>query len=154
MRLTTVGSPKLSYKPLDTLLGMPNITPRDVQDKVIEVRTSKLPDYKLYPNVGSFFKNPTVSSGTKDSLLKIYQDMPTILVNEGYKIPAAWLIEHIAHAKGVTVRSVGTWPSQPLVIVNYGNSNAEEILSFSQELVKKIEERTGVTLEREVNYIG
>ena len=48
---------------------------------------------------------------------------------------------------------VGTWPNQPLVLVNYGEASCVEIESFVTEIIGKIKEKTGVILEKEVNFV-
>ena len=94
-----------------------------------------------------------VGGAEAEGLRTTYPEIPLIPVGEGYKIPAAWLIEHIAQAKGTRVGDIGTWPNQPLVIVNYGQATAEELLDFSSGIIETIKEKTGIALEREVNYI-
>lgn len=153
IKLSVLPSPVLMYKPLDSLVGKEGITSQDVRKLVIETRTAKLPDYNVYPNTGSFFKNPFVNKQEAERLREGYPEIPLIEAGEGYKVPAAWLIEHIAEAKGKKVGDIGTWPNQPLVIVNYGEATASEILAFSDVIIKKIQEKTGIELEREVNYI-
>lgn len=154
MQLSKNRSPVLSYKPLDSLLKQENLTPLDVRNLVIATRTAKLPNWKEYPNAGSFFKNPVVTGAQAEGLRAVYPDMPRIPHQEGFKIPSAWLIEHVAAMKGVRVKDVGTWPNQPLVVVNYGNSSADEVDLFTQEIRSKILEKTGITLEQEVNRLG
>jgi UDP-N-acetylenolpyruvoylglucosamine reductase len=39
--------------------------------------------------------------------------------------------------KGVRVGDVGTWPAQPLVIVNYGSATADDIDHFAKLHTKK-----------------
>jgi UDP-N-acetylmuramate dehydrogenase len=82
-----------------------------------------------------------------------YPEIPLIEVGEGYKIPAAWLIEHVAESKGLRTGDIGTWSVQPLVIVNYGVASAREIIDFSGVIIEKIKEATGIELEREVNFV-
>ena len=154
IKLSKKAHPVLAYKPLDGLVGKENLSLQDVRDTVVKTRKAKLPDYREYPNVGSFFKNPIVTVAQGEALRAMYQDIPLITHPEGFKIPAAWLIEHIASMKGVRVGDVGTWPNQPLVLVNYGQASIEEILNFSGEIVKKVQEKTGIILVREVNVIG
>jgi UDP-N-acetylmuramate dehydrogenase len=55
--------------------------------------------------------------------------------------------------KGERVGNVGTWPKQPLVIVNYGEATGDEVLAFSTSIIEKIREKTGIVLEREVNFV-
>lgn len=154
LRLSTLARPVLTYKPLDSLLGRGAVLSSDVRDLVTVTRKSKLPDYMEFPNVGSFFKNPTVATDRKDILQEQYPDIPCIEVKDGYKIPAAWLIEHVAQMKGVRIGDVGTWPTQPLVLVNYGKATAHDVIDFSYSIIHKVQEKTGIILEREVNYVS
>jgi UDP-N-acetylmuramate dehydrogenase len=154
LQLSKKSNPQLSYKPLDSLLEEgESITPAMVREKVIAVRKAKLPDYREYPNTGSFFKNPVIEADEIERVRAQYPDIPLIATLGGYKIPAAWLIEHVAQMKGVRVGDVGTWPTQPLVIVNYGSVSGSEILAFSDTIIQKIKESVDIELEREVNYV-
>lgn len=154
LKLMKTANPKLSYKPLDSLREVKDLTPHIVRELVIATRKAKLPDWKEHPNAGSFFKNPIVSLVQGKTLHKTYPNIPLIEVNDGYKIPAAWLIEHVALMKGVRSKDVGTWPSQPLAIVNYGDASADKLDIFTKEIKDKIFEKTGVLLNQEVNRIG
>lgn len=154
LKLYKEPHPVLIYKPLDTLQGKENLAPNMVRDMVIETRKAKLPEWKEYPNTGSFFKNPIVDLETSEYLKNLYQDMPAIQVPEGYKIPTSWLIEHIAEMKGFRMGDVGTWPTQPLVIVNYGDASADDVDILAKEIRDKIHEKTGIVLEQEVNRVG
>lgn len=142
----------LTYKPLDSLVGK-DVSIQEVRDLVIKTRIEKLPDYQRYPNAGSFFKNPVVSSAQSEALRAKYPNIPLHETADGYKVPAAWLIEHIGGMKGVKEGSLGTWPNQSLVMVNYGEATGEELLHFSQKIIDIVQEKTGIILEREVNYI-
>lgn len=150
LKVSTKENPILTYKPLTELVEKKNITLREIRNIVVLTRKTKLPDYEEHPNAGSFFKNPIVTSKEGDGLRAKYPDMPFIEVTGGYKVLTAWLIEHIAVMKGVRVGGVGTWPNQPLVIVNYGGATANEIDSFTQNIQKIIQKKTGITLEQEV----
>ena len=153
LRLSKNGTPTLSYKPLDMLIGGEDVTPEIVRELVVKTRIAKLPDWKEYPNTGSFFKNPVVTEAEAEGLRLTHPDIPLIPHLDGFKIPAAWLIEHIAHMKGVRVGDIGTWPNQPLVIVNYGTTTAEELNDFIQNIITIIQKDTGITLEKEVNFV-
>ena len=150
--LSKRGVPIRTYRPLDTLAETARI--EEVRELVIKTRAAKLPDWKEYPNAGSFFKNPHVDLPVAENLHMLDQSIPLIQVMGGYKVPAAWLIEHIAEMKGVRKGDLGTWPLQPLVIVNYGTATADDIDAFAGEIVAKVNEKTGVVLEQEVNRVG
>ena len=154
IKLSKKSSPVLSYKPLDSLLTQENLTASIVRDLVIATRIAKLPDWKIYPNAGSFFKNPIVTTVEAEGLRASYPDMPQITHQKGFKIPAAWLIERVADMKGVRIKDLGTWPNQPLVVINYGSSSADDVDRFTEEIRSKILLETGIALEQEVNRIG
>lgn len=153
LKLKKEGVPNLIYKPLDSLLGKQNITLEEIRDTVIATRKEKLPEYKEFPNTGSFFKNPVVTEAKKKELEILYSDMPFIQTGDDFKIPAAWLIEHVAEMKGVRIGDIGTWPKQPLVTVNYGEATFNQVEDFAESIILKIKGKTGIILEKEVNVI-
>lgn len=123
----------------------------DVSKAVIHIRSEKLPDPQVLPNNGSFFKNPILSTATFQSVRAAYPDMPYYEIGGGHiKIPAAWLIQH-AGCKGIRIGHVGTYSHQPLVIVNYGTSNGQDIRDFSAMIQDSVKDRYGITLQPEVN---
>lgn len=154
LKLSYEPHPVLVYKPLDTLVGSENTTLDVIRELVIQTRTNKLPDWKMHSNAGSFFKNTTVSKEKAESLKEKYPDISLVEVSEGYKVPSAWLIEHVAGMKGVRVGDIGTWPLQPLVLVNYGDATADDVDAFAKSIKEKIYEKTGLTIEQEVNRVG
>lgn len=143
----------LTYKPLDVLTSNKDVTLQEIRDVVIRTRTLKLPDYNFYPNAGSFFKNPIVSSTEAEVLRAKYPEMPLIPHQRGFKIPAAWLIEHVAAMKGVRIGDLGTWPNQTLVLVNYNEASADDIDSLRNKIQQKVRDSTGIILEQEVTRV-
>jgi len=145
-----------SYGAIETELKENNIiepTICDVSNAVISIRQSKLPDPKVIGNAGSFFKNPVVDESIVQEIQKNYPDVPNYLASDGKrKLAAGWLIEQ-AGWKGKTFDTFGVHKLQALVLVNYGGSTGNQIYSLSSEIIKSIEEKFGVTLEREVNIL-
>ena len=154
LKLSKAPLPVLHYKPLDSLKGKKDLASADVRECVIATRKSKLPDWREHPNAGSFFKNPVVDLEATQFLKGINPDIPIIQVLEGYKVPAGWLVEHIAEMKGIRKRDLGTWPNQALVIVNHGEATADEVDALALEIREKINAKTGIVLEQEVNRVG
>jgi UDP-N-acetylmuramate dehydrogenase len=68
------------------------------------------------------------------------------------KLAAGWLLDELGW-KGKRIGNVGTSPNQALVIVNYGNATADEILSFADQMNNDFENNFGVRLEPEVRII-
>jgi len=130
-----------------------NLTIRDVSKAVISIRSSKLPNPKELGNAGSFFKNPTVPLSVLRRIQTFDANIPFYPVNEEeVKIPAGYLIEQSGW-KGKRAGSCGVHTKQALVLVNYGGSTGEEIYQLSSTIIQEIEQRYGITLEREVNII-
>ncbi len=144
----------LTYKPLDELALREDLAVKDVRNRVIEVRRSKLPEWKENPNCGSFFKNPVVSGENGEELRLKHPSIPLIKYGDGYKIPAAWLIEHVAEMKGKKVGDLRTWDKQSLVIVNDSQATADEVDALSKRITGTIFDKTGIQMEQEVNRVG
>jgi len=126
---------------------------RDLRNVIIAIRRSKLPDPEQYGNAGSFFKNPVIDRTLYKCIRVDFPNLPYYTAeNNHVKIPAAWLIEQ-AGWKGKRIGDVGTWPDQPLVIVNYGNASGQEIFEFSEAIREEVERLFAITLEREVRVI-
>ena len=132
-----------------------NVTIKSISDAVISIRTSKLPDPTMIGNAGSFFKNPLVEKKEVDAIMESSPDltMPVYKIDENnYKIPAGWLIENCGW-KGYRKGDAGCYSKQALVLVNYGNATGKEIYDLSEAIKISVEERFGISLEREVNII-
>lgn len=126
-------------------------TIQDVANVVIEIRQSKLPDPKIIPNTGSFFKNPIVELAVLHKIQESHQEVVFYPVNKQHvKIPAAWLIER-AGFKGKQKGDAGTHKSHALVLINYGNASGAEMLSFAESIQDGVEQAFGIRLEAEVN---
>ena len=69
-------------------------------------------------------------------------------------MPTAWLIENVAEMKGKREGDVGTYETQPLVMVNYGTDNGDEVINFSKKIEQIVFDKTGIVLEREVNFVS
>lgn len=123
-----------------------------LRECIIQIRKSKLPDPELFGNAGSFFKNPVISHIRFSKLKAMFPGIPSYPDGQCIKIPAAWLIEK-AGWKGVKEKNTGTWPAQPLVIVNYGNATGSEIFEFSLKIMNAVREKFGIELESEVKVI-
>ncbi|MCF8220663.1 MAG: UDP-N-acetylmuramate dehydrogenase [Cryomorphaceae bacterium] len=132
-------------------MGKSNPGIKDVSKAVIRIRQSKLPDPKELGNAGSFFKNPVVTEEVLQSIQLTYERVPSYPAGEGHvKLAAGWLIEQ-AGWKGKRFGNVGVHELQALVLVNYGGGTGKEIYDLSQRIIEDIQEKFGVTLEREVN---
>jgi UDP-N-acetylmuramate dehydrogenase len=122
-----------------------------ISQAIINIRQSKLPDPKEIGNAGSFFKNPTISKQQFSGLQKEFPAMAGYPVNDNeVKVAAGWLIEQCGW-KGYRKGDAGCHAKQALVLVNYGNAKGSEIFNLSAEIMKSVQSRFTIMLEREVN---
>lgn len=125
-------------------------TIQDVRDAVIRVRQRKLPDEKTLPNAGSFFKNPYITQKLADEIRIDFPDLPAFPYKDGLvKTSAAFLIDKSGY-KGKRSGNIGTYPNQPLIIVNYGTTDGNEIVRFMNEVKAAVKDTFGIELETEV----
>ena len=132
-------------------MGVKNPNIKNISDAVIAIRSSKLPDPSIIGNAGSFFKNPEVSKQKHDELKQQFEKLVAYPLDNGsYKLAAGWLIEQCG-LKGKRIGQAGVHVNQALVLVNYGGVSGNEIYQLSQEVLDAVQNKFGVTLEREVN---
>jgi UDP-N-acetylmuramate dehydrogenase len=132
--------------------GRPDVvTPLVLREAVIAIRSSKLPDVATTANNGSFFGNPIIDAPQLEDLLRQYPDMPNWPLDGGAaKIPAAWLIEQAGFKDYHDDETgMGTWPSQPLVLVNEHAKTTADLLVFKQKIVDAVTEKFSITLTQE-----
>jgi UDP-N-acetylmuramate dehydrogenase len=128
------------------------ITIKHVSETISAIRTEKLPNPKVLGNAGSFFKNVVIQNQAFDVIQKEYPSIPHFVVENGVKIPTAWLIEKCGF-KGLQQGNVGCYKTQPLVIVNYGNATGQEVFDYSTKVILAVKQKFGILLEREVNIV-
>lgn len=150
LKLSAEPMPVLRYPGLDSLPAGSNL--EQIFMRVIEIRQSKLPDYKELPNCGSFFKNPVLDKVHYEVVAKAYPTIPGYAQENGIKVPAAWLIEQ-AGFKGVITGQVGCYQQQPLVIVNFGLTASEPLLILIKNIRDTIKQQFGIELEPEVRLL-
>lgn len=131
---------KLNYGDLKQAVGE-NLTPENLQNQVILIRQSKLPDPKEFPNAGSFFKNPVISQQSFDQITTKFPQLPHYpQANGQIKIAAGWLIDQ-AGWKGKRLGMVGMFAKQALVLVNYEQATLTDVqatyLAVQQDVLAK-----------------
>ncbi len=146
--LSKIPDVQVSYSPLNQMSaekGLP--TPSELAQWVIEVRQAKLPDPKILPNAGSFFKNPVVSHLEFDKLIERFPAMPNYPQQNGVKLPAGWLIDQLGY-KGKRFGPVSVHKLQALVLVNQGGAG-KDVIAAANQICKAVQERYGIVLEQE-----
>ncbi len=130
------------------------LTPLRIREAVLGIRSQKFPDWRVIGTAGSFFKNPTLSKEVFAELRARYPELPGhITAGGGVKVSLAWIIDHVCEMRGVRIGNVGTYGAQALVIVNYGNATAKEIISFAEKIILCVKEKINIDVECEVTHI-
>jgi len=152
LTLPKLWQPKLSYAGLDHLPN--NVSMNDVFQKVISIRQAKLPDPKVLPNCGSFFKNPIVNQNKLQALQSKFGDMPAYPQTDGkVKLAAGWLIDK-AGFKGFRDKGVGIHELQALVLVNYESKKGQCLAHLAKTVQTTIARQFGIQLEVEVRILS
>lgn len=150
LKLSTTPKPILTYKDMKVLSG--DSSQMLIYNTVCKIRNSKLPDWKVDPNCGSFFQNPILYLTEKDELLKRHPKAPIFEVEDHYKTSAAWLIDH-SKLKGTTIQGVLVSDKQPLVLINSFAETVDNLNTAVDSIQKTVLKKTGVRLLIEVNLI-
>lgn len=166
-KLQKSGPLYLDYGNLRVALEGVEPTAEAVREAVIRIRKQKLPEVAELGSAGSFFKNPVIPESQFLNLQQQYPSIPHYIVSptaqrsfsasgpsaEGaHKIPAAWLIEQCGW-KGKCIGGAQCYEKQPLVLVNTGTATAQDIVALAQAIVDSVQQRFGIPLHPEVNYI-
>ncbi len=134
-------------------MGVKELTIKAISEAVIKIRRSKLPDPAEIGNAGSFFKNPEIPTSQYEALRNEYPELPGYIINEEIvKVPAGWLIEQCGW-KGKRFGNIGVHARQALVLVNYGGGKGIEIKQLAERIQTSVEERFGIHLHTEVNFV-
>ena len=126
-----------------------SLTPKDLSSIVKKIRTSKLPNPSVIPNVGSFFKNPVVQKSSINTDCFSYDDLIIWSIDQNQvKVGAARLLELIddlipKHSQ------VELYKSHSLDLINKGNASQEDIINFSQYIQNKVFETFNIQLNVE-----
>jgi len=142
------------YQSLQDCLNENDITdhsPHTIRKAVCAIRSAKLPDPATVANNGSFFANPVIDKGTFAKLKLVHPNIKHWPSGNGkQKLAAAWLIEKSGF-KDFHDREtgMGTWPKQPLILVNEKAKTTTDLMIFKKKIVDAVAENFDVTLIQE-----
>ena len=158
LRLPRTQTPRISYpgipEELEQIGAGDAPRPSRIAEAITRLRTRKLPNPNLLPNVGSFFRNPVVSNEVAELLQREHPNLVTFSPSATQrKVSAAWLIEQSGW-KGFREGDAGVSEQHALVLVNYGNATGHDILDLARRVSASVEQRFGIALEPEARIIG
>ena len=154
VKLNKKAKLKLDYGDIKKKLEEKNIVKPSILELanvIKEIRDSKLPNPAVLANAGSFFKNPEISKAKYKKLVKKYPDIKSFKASSEslVKIPAGWLIEK-AGFKGKRFNKVAMYEKQALILVNYGNASALDVLNLVNKIKRKVKKYFDIELQEEV----
>ncbi len=145
--------PNLGFAGLSDLAAATEVTPRTVMDRVIALRTSKLPDWRETPNAGSFFQNPVVTTAEAGPVLSEFPSAPCYSQPDGrVKLSAGWLIEK-SGLKGYRMGPAGISERHALVLVNLGGARQNDIAALASHIKHTVQSRFGIGLHEEPIFL-
>ena len=119
-----------------------------IRKAIQKIRSEKLPNPKIIPNVGSFFKNSFVDLEQMELVLQKFPDMPYFHFGDKFKIPAGWLIEK-SGLKGFSLNGVSVYSKNALVLTNDSATSADAFLELATIVQKTVADKFGIHLEIE-----
>lgn len=140
------------YKAVQDYFDANNITiytPPVIRDAVIAIRTDKLPDPKVQPNTGSFFKNAVIEDWQLTQLRADYPDIPTYDMPDGrFKVPTGWLIEQ-AGLKGQVLHGMKVHDKNALVLINESATSYADLAAARDEIIGAVRDKFRIQIEQE-----
>jgi UDP-N-acetylmuramate dehydrogenase len=124
-------------------------TQETVRNAVIDIRANKLPDPKLLPNSGSFFKNAIVEDWQLADLKSTNPDMPTYDMGDGrFKVPTGWLIEQ-AGLKGQVLHGMRVHDKNAVVLINESATGYHDLAEARDEIIGTVRDKFKIQIEQE-----
>lgn len=169
LRLSKVFAPQAQYPSLKQALAqrlnqktagdnLDDMTSaRSLAATIMRLRRHRLPDPNRIANVGSFFKNPIVSSEQAATLSASFPELPYWSVSDpnegqGAKLSAAWMIEHLGF-KSRHIGDAAVYANHALVLVNRGHATADDLEALISEITEAVSNAFGVRLVPEPQLV-
>ena len=153
-----IESLNMDYEGIRRLISSQNkdiksVTSKELGAIICELRDSKLPNPKIIPNVGSFFKNPIIDE--KSISYNNFKKTDLIIWDydeSNVKIGAGRLIELIkCTLNQKSIDNLHT--SHALIITNKNNITYDDIIKISEDIQSKVYKEFNIHLEIEPTII-
>ncbi len=155
-KLDRYAHPVADYPSLiEELKGAP-VTPRSVFDAVVAIRQRRLPNPAVAPNVGSFFKNPSVSWHDAEVMSMRWPELPQYSAGTdtgAVKLSAAWMIDRLGW-RGKLVDGVKISAQHSLILVNESAQASGPVLALADQIMESVEREFGIALHIEPDVLG
>lgn len=157
LRLSRAPRPRLSYKDLAARVAAGDAldTPERIAEAVRAIRAKKFPDVKVLGTAGSFFKNPVIPEAAFALLKERYPELPGFPDEEGHvKVPLAWILDNVLHARGRAQGMARLFEAQPLVIVAEHGAASSDVIALAKGVEDDVRAATGISIEWEARMLS
>ena len=148
--LPNLKYPSLNQFLIENSIDKRTISPRVLSDSIRSIRDQRLPNPKIFPNVGSIFKNPVVK--TCDHPLDFLAGHRWEQENNLTKFSAAKLIELIYEDINIS-KSLSFYENHSLVLINKGNATFDEILYLLNKIQDMVYDKFKIQLSIEPEIV-
>ena len=134
-----------------------------IRSEIIKIRTNKLPDYNVLPNVGSFFKNLVLEKSEFTNLVEKAKDVDAQKAEklksfetsrDTVKVPTALLID-LCGLKGYKAENIGIYEKHALIVINHSKKGTcQDVLDFTKFVQNSIYDKLGVMIYPEPTVIN
>ncbi len=138
-----------SFAITSATLRLPTSDRAELQAKADEIAAIR--DEKFPPTLrcaGSIFKNLILA----ELPASVQAQVPERVIREG-KVPSAYFLEAVG-AKGMSCGGIRVADYHANLIYNAGGGTAAQVREVISELKRRVQDRFGLTLEEEVQYVG
>lgn len=125
-------------------------TLHEIREAIIQIRSKKLPDPKILPNVGSYFENVIADEKT---ILELKSKFPNLPVYNSTKIPTGWLIDQCG-LKGKSFGPIKISGNNALVLTHDGSGIYSDLNYAEKFISDEVYKKFGLRIKREVNVLG
>jgi UDP-N-acetylmuramate dehydrogenase len=154
LALSKTAKPNLSYRDLAVAFPSGAASLADIRSAVLAIRATKFPPLADYGTAGSFFLNPIVTREDVARIEATYPGMPVFELPEGgIKLPLAWILDRVVHAKGMRVGGAFVWEAQPLVIAAERGASSYDVRTLAQKIADTVKTKTDLMIIPEVRVL-
>ena len=138
----------------DNNINLSSISLNRASEIIVDIRNSILPDPTQVPNVGSFFKNPTIN---KNEINTSKFNLEDLIIwqhdSDRVKVGAARLIQLVKNDLE-NFNNVSIYSNHALVLISNGKATQREILSFANNIKDVVNETFNISLDIEPTVIN
>jgi UDP-N-acetylenolpyruvoylglucosamine reductase len=125
-----------------------NRSPETIRNAVMSIRADKLPDPKIIPSAGSFFKNTMLTAEQAEEFKKTFPNMPIRKKGTGFEVSSGWLIED-AGLKGKLLHGMRVSDKAALVLINESAKSYTDLDAARSEIIQTVRDKFGLELAQE-----